>query len=638
MKKQLMLLLNIFLCLMTFLGTNILAEIPSPDFLKQLEDRLLEEPDCLPHCADISNMTVFITLNRLKIVMTVHAAEDTIIPLPAIDGEWMPNQVQCNKSIAKGLRKDTDKQLWMYVQKGIHTICLRGSLPDRHQFNLPLVLKPRHIDTNISGWEIQGIGNDGQIADSIQLIRQEKKKSSLFDQHISASPFFHVQRVLYISVQWHVITKVIRTTPDDQPISIEIPLLQKESIITQNIQVKSNKALVSMKARQSTIEWQSVLKKAPTIHLKAPETNSWVETWILDADTKQHVSFDGIPVIHHQDSQGRHRPTWRPWPGEMVNIHFSQLETVEGKNLTIERVLLDWYPGKRFHQATLKLNIRVSMGQSHTITLPEKSIVQNIYMNRLSLPVTPENNKIRLPLDPGNHQIEIKWHQQDSSLLFFQFPRINVGSDAVNVIMNLHLAKNSWILWAGGPQMGPVVLFWSYVMLVLLVAFALGYTKWSPLKTWQWFLLGLGLTQIHFFEAMIVVGWFLSFYHRQQYHMPNSRLLFNLRQLLLVCATAAALHFIYIAIHSGLLGIPNMQINGNGSTWTLLSWYQDRMIDFLPQPWILFLPLYVFRIVMLVWALWMAQSLIQWIKWMWSCFSDGGIWRNKKIERSESIR
>ncbi|MBF0451458.1 MAG: hypothetical protein HQK75_12205 [Candidatus Magnetomorum sp.] len=624
---------NLFLttvsfCLGLLLCTGVTAEMPSSDMLKQLEDRLLEDPDCQPHCADISEMNLSILSDRIKIELTVHAAEDTAVPLPATVGEWMPDQIMCNSSIAKGIRTDHQKQVWIYVQKGIHTIRMTGLPPNGNQFHLPLLLKPRHIETHVLGWDIQGVTKEGQMADSLQFNRQQQNLSKIMDQNVSIPPFFNVQRVFYISVQWHVITTVTRITPAAQPASIAIPLLSGESIVTGHMQVKDHKALVSMKANQSTVEWQSVLENQPDILLKAPDTHQWVETWILDADTKQHVSFDGIPVIHHQDAQGKHRPTWRPWPGEMVNIHFTQLTNVPGKNLTIEHVQLDWHPGIRFHQATLLVNFRVSMGQTHLLTLPEKAVVQHVHINRRSLPVIPEENKIRLPLDPGFHRVEIKWNQEDSNFFFFCFPKISLGADAVNIRMNLHLAKTAWILWANGPQLGPVVLFWSYLILVSLIAFGLGRIKWSPLKTWQWFLLGVGLTQIHILEALIVVGWFLVFYHRTYYPLPHSRWWFNLRQLGLILWTGAALYLIYIAIHSGLLGIPNMQINGNGSTWALLSWYQDRVTDLLPNPWIIFLPLYVFRIVMLVWALWMAQSLILWIRWMWGCFSNNGVWRS----------
>jgi hypothetical protein len=30
---------------------------------------------------------------------------------------------------------------------------------------------------------------------------------------------------------------------------------------------------------------------------------------------------------------------------------------------------------------------------------------------------------------------------------------------------------------------------------------------------------------------------------------------------------------------------------------------------------------------MLAWALWLANSLLNWLRWGWGCFSAGGLWR-----------
>jgi hypothetical protein len=35
----------------------------------------------------------------------------------------------------------------------------------------------------------------------------------------------------------------------------------------------------------------------------------------------------------------------------------------------------------------------------------------------------------------------------------------------------------------------------------------------------------------------------------------------------------------------------------------------------------------VYRILMLLWALWLAHSLLKWLRWGWGCFSEGGLWR-----------
>jgi hypothetical protein len=608
-----------------FMNQAVMADYPSSELLKTLEKRLLKKPECLPNCANISQMNLSIFPDRLKISLSVHAAINTVIPLPAIVDEWVPSSITIDARPAKGIRKDLQNHIWVYVKQGIHQLVLRGKTPDQNQFHMPLQLKPRHIETQAIGWDIQGVSDDGQVADSLQFNRIQQNAEQLL-HNISILPFFNVERILYISLQWHVMTTVKRVTPANHPVSIEIPLLDGESIMTSQIQVKNHKALVSMTTNQLQVQWQSVLEYQPSIHLEAPETNQWVETWILDADTHLHVNIDGIPVIHHQDSRGQHRPTWKPWPSETVDIKLSKLIPIAGKNITIDKVKLDMNPGKHFQQLNLSMNVRVSMGQTHTVTIPDQAIIQRIRIDKRSLPVTAENNNIQLPLDPGGHHVEINWRQPERSHCFLKFPKVKTG-EAVNATLNLNMPGNSWILWTNGPTMGPVVMFWSYLVLMAIVAFALAHLKWTPLNAWQWFLLGLGLSQTHVIEACLVVGWFLVFYYRKQSTMQGSRWLFNLRQLGLIFWSCVALYIIYMAIHSGLLGIPQMQIKGNGSSWKFLSWYLDQISDTLPQPWVFFLPLFMFRITMLLWALWMAHRLINWLRWMWLCFSEGGIFR-----------
>jgi hypothetical protein len=87
---------------------------------------------------------------------------------------------------------------------------------------------------------------------------------------------------------------------------------------------------------------------------------------------------------------------------------------------------------------------------------------------------------------------------------------------------------------------------------------------------------------------------------------------------------------LFFAIQQGLLGQPEMQIAGNGSHAGYLRWYQDRAAARLPQPWLLSVPLFVYRLAMLAWALWLALSLVRWLRWAWACFSEGELWRARR--------
>jgi hypothetical protein len=181
--------------------------------------------------------------------------------------------------------------------------------------------------------------------------------------------------------------------------------------------------------------------------------------------------------------------------------------------------------------------------------------------------------------------------------------------------------------------MGPAVLFWSTLAVVALLAFALSRVPFSPLRTHEWLLLGVGLTQAPIWAAGIVAAWLLAlgWRHARGEALPSWP--FRLVQLALVLATVAALGCLFGAIQQGLLGLPEMQIRGNGSSASDLIWYQDRTGTALPRPWVLSAPLYVYRIAMLLWALWIATALIRWLRFGWEAFRTGGVWRPFERQR-----
>ena len=98
-------------------------------------------------------------------------------------------------------------------------------------------------------------------------------------------------------------------------------------------------------------------------------------------------------------------------------------------------------------------------------------------------------------------------------------------------------------------------------------------------------------------------------------------------QILLILLTAAALATFVAVVAAGLLGSPEMFIVGNGSDRTFLRWYQARSDALLPRPGCISVSIWWYRFLMLAWALWLAASLIRWLRWAWNQFSTGGYFR-----------
>ncbi len=168
------------------------------------------------------------------------------------------------------------------------------------------------------------------------------------------------------------------------------------------------------------------------------------------------------------------------------------------------------------------------------------------------------------------------------------------------------------------------------LVVIVLVALGLGRSQLTPWRSVKWVLLAIGLSQVPMVAAATVAGWLLFLaWRRERGAAIQSAFWFDAQQLLIIGWTLIALTVLAVAIHQGLLGSPDMQISGNGSSYANLYWFQDRTEALLPRPWILSVPLMVYRLAMLAWALWLAVTVLRWLRWGWGSFTSGGTWRHR---------
>jgi hypothetical protein len=609
---------------------------PSPELLQALQQRLLVAPECLPECAQSPRLALEISGSQLHLRMDVHASEDTAIPLPGQTQQWLPQQVWLDGIQTNPLLRKTDGTLWLQVAKGNHQLQLEGLLPARESVQLALPLRPHRVDVlQTQDWSVAGLHEDGQADANLELTRTLDAATA--DETLETDalpPFVRVERTLLLGLTWQVDTRVVRMSPLGSAVLIEVPLLNGESVTTPDVRVENGKVRVNLAAQQTEMSWTSVLKQQEALQLTAPQSVPWVEVWRADVSPIWHVKLDGIPVIHHQDQGGQRLPEWRPWPGETVNIQVTRPEGVPGQTLTLDRSLLKVAPGLRATDVTLALSLRSSQGGQHRVQLPAGAELQSVTINGQTQPIRQEGVTVTLPLTPGTQQAQLTWRETRGIVAHFLTPLVNVGSASVNTHIEVNIPDERWILLLDGPRLGPAVLFWGVLLVILLVAAGLGRVPFTPLKTWQWILLGLGLSQVPVWVAALVAGWLLTLgWRARAARAEDTPQLFNFYQIVLAVWTLFALISLIFAVNIGLLGQPDMQITGNGSHNGMLHWYQDRSSETLPQAWVLSVPLMVYRLLMLAWALWLAYALLGWLRWGWSCFSKDGLWRRLKLKK-----
>lgn len=612
---------------------------PDSALLKTLQERLLAKSECLPECAQIESMQMQISEQQLVVYLKVHASAEVAIPLPGQSEQWRPVHVLMANQQAETLSRDDQGYLWLGLSEGLHNVVMQGRLPNLPQLQLSLPLLPRYVSWEGDGWTVEGIRENHRPSQQLQLIRTKDAAASAQGQTDELSdsnilpPLLHVERTLHLGLDWLVDTKVTRLSPEGSPISMKIPLLENESVLTNAFPVKDGHALINLSSMHRGVSWQSQIPVSAELLLKADYTQGLVESWKLDISPIWHVNIDGIPTIHQGDQSDVWLPEWQPWPGETVALAITRPKGIEGRTLTIDRSILSTSVGKRVRETTLTLNLRSSRGGQHVMTLPPDAELISVTINGKVQPVRQQQGQVSLPIVPGQQRIEVKWRVNSLISTKLNVLAVDIGVDNVNNSINLRMGRDRWILFANGPQMGPAVLFWGVLLVVLLGAIILGRIKDSPLRTWQWFLLGVGLSLATPLMIILVVGWLLAMQYRPQLQHVESRWVFNTSQVLLVLLTLVALGSLLVTLQQGLLGWPDMQIRGNQSNAWELRWYQDRAEALLPQPWVISVPLMIYRVLMLLWALWLAFSLINWLRQGWENFTIGGLWRprNPKV-------
>ncbi|VAW65269.1 hypothetical protein MNBD_GAMMA11-333 [hydrothermal vent metagenome] len=611
------------------------ASFPPQKMLDELYQELTKPAECLPQCASIESMSIDLSAQQLNISLRIHAQEDTLLPLPVPVKQWQPEKIRVNGQKTTGLIRKDDSTLWLRSTKGTHLVSITGRVDHLNQLQFSFPLKPHYIDVKNNDWSSEGMEKEAHKITALTFIRDADKSGTAITDEIEQSEipvYAEVTRTIELGLDWQITTHVRGISGSAYPVIINIALLKGESVITDNIKVKEQQAIITLNNRNSSVKWISRLETGNQIKLHASEQGTFIERWMLDSGPIWHVSFDGTPVIYHQRQGNNWRPEWKPWPGENLTLYINRPRGVKGRTLTIDNSTLAFTPGEQMSAVKLSFNLRSSLGGQHVIQLPEDADLQSVSINGTNVPIRNMKEGLSLPVSPGNQSIEINWRETRGISSVYSSSSVNLGIDSVNNHISIAPGYERWVLFTSGPTIGPAVLFWGVLIVILIISFALGrgHSKNTPLNTLQWLLLGAGLSASGPWGLVVIAVCIFALSARGKLDTRElSRPLFNFMQIILLMLVFISAITLLFVIQQGLLGSPDMQITGNNSSPYLLNWFSDRIEKTVPQASIVSVPVYIYRLLMLVWSIWLAFSVIKWAQWGWSNYIKTEYWRNK---------
>jgi hypothetical protein len=610
------------------------AQFPDSELLEQLEARLLEPPDCAPRCAEIAAARVDVGPDSVEMVLEIHALEEVAVPLPGSAQGWRPDAVAVNGQASARILRAGNGTLWLHVSPGRRSVTLRGPVPDADSLEIPFPAPPRVITVTGDGWMIAGIRDRRLLSGSLQLSRLQSAEGEESGRWESSRfpAFAHVSRRVDLDLDWRATTTVQRIAPLEGAVTLEIPLLDGETIVSGDFSVADGRVLVTMGPQQREVTWTSNLPAQSPLTLRAPEGSAWKESWRIAVGNIWHATFEGVPESNTGYRANDVRVAeFDPRAGERLVVATTRPEASAGSTLAFDAVDLDVVNGARSSDVTMSLAYRSTRGAQHVITLPPGAELTSVMIDGRPSTLRAEGGELSLPILPGEHQVSVEWRAFGETEFRTETPAVDLGAPASNIDIGMSLPEGRWLLGTRGPQLGPAVLYWTELAVLILFAVILGRIGLAPLGTGQWLILGLGFSTFNWGALALVVVWLLACGAREKIDVgAMKRELFNAGQIVIAALTVFALLAIISALPQGLLGTPDMHVTGQNSFGNMLAWFADRSESFLPRAAAFTLPMWIYKVIILAWALWLSFSLVRWLPWVWKCFSSDGFWRSEE--------
>lgn len=621
--------------------TQAQSSIPDEATLQKLKERLLdqkklehEKSDAYPNAAEIPDVSISLKDHKVSYDAEIHVATWTSVPLPGRLPAWSPLTVLVDGKSDVVIARENGL-LWVVLPAGVHHVRVEGLLPEVTEWEWSFQLKPHHVTIDAPEWTVTGVRPGGIPEQQIFFAMKQKVVASNETGygHQDYHAIAQLDRHLEMGLIWQVHNEVRRLSGEGKAISLRIPLLAGEKVLSSNEIVKDGFIEVRLGAHEESYAWDSEMSVANEISLTTKVDDAWVEQWHVVASPVWNFTLSGLAPVFEVNGADL-VPTWNPWPGEKVELKkINRPEAMLGATVTVQHVDHVIHLGLRQRASTLVLRVECSLGEEFPITLPKDAEITSLSVNGAAMPVRKDGDNLVVQLHPGLQNIAIDWKTSTDLGFSAKADAIHLPVESTNINTTFDMPDSRWVLWTHGPLMGPAVRLWGILLVSLIFGGILGQLKLSPLRSTEWMLLAIGLTQVHLLAALVIIAWLFLLAWRGK----NSDLTpwkFNLVQLGVIIFTLASIGILIEIVRKGLLGEPEMFIVGNGSNQHYLQWYLSRADGDLSQAGCVSVSIWVYRVLMLLWALWLASSLIYWLKFGWEQFSKGGF--IQKVTKTEA--
>ena len=599
------------------LAAGARSEIPSEQMLGQLKAELLRAKSCGGPCARVGEARLAVRGSNAILELEVHAAARSEVGLP--EASWIPRSLVVPRGAAG---RDADGGTWAVVEPGIQTIRMEGVVRGNELLlSFPGGSVPFRRRIEAPGWNREGDDPGSVRLTRASSVAKEDAPRGEDSSQAELVPLVAITRVLDLGREWTMTTRIERASGFQGAVALDVPLVAGETVLG-SLAVDSLRAKVVLNPGQRELSWNSRLPVGPRIFLKAESTSLWTETWVVESAARWHVATTGSPRVQAG------RPTWMPLGGETLSVAVEAPKPIEGAMFTIESARMEIDAGQGTSRVELSAKVLAGIGGEIFAKLPEGARVSSASVRGVQVnPVRSADGRYRITVAPGISEVELVWLQEGIGRFVRRAPEVSLSAAGTNVVVGLAEPSSGWIIATGGEGVGPAVLWWGVIASMILLAGILSRIPGQPLGFGSWFLLFLGTSTVGKLAVIPFVVWVVVFLLRSRAKPERwSPMVFTLVQSGAILVALVAWGSLLASIPRGLLGRPDMLVETPLGGY---AWFVDRIDGTLPRPWQFVLPLWLWRLLLLIWCLWLVRASIGWGKWGWEAFTEGGIWPAK---------
>ena len=629
MKNVLKLVLGSFTLITAALG----QPVPSDFTLKELGNYVNQPLNCQSlSCSSISQMNlvgVNWSTRELKISFMVQARVLSTTEIPINLNGLTVKALKLNGREWQSATK-TDSRLSVVTPEGRHSIEVTLGFTTE-LIAMELLEKPKNFLSEVTNATAK-IGSKG--GNYILTINNTTEVAQPKDQVNTASlletlpkkPVFIVSHTLYLERTWKLKTTVypVPGAVVSQPVPLEIPLISGEKVLNEEYKAEGGK--IYLMATNNPISWESIVPVQTQIKIPALSGNL-LEQFNVFAQKEWLYSFKGLnPVSQGTPAGYKSSSQWLLWPRDELIVQFSHPAALPGSTNAVNNYKLDIQGTVSPLSYQFNFDYITSMGGRSYVGIPKGFTLDTIQVNGKVIPGGMEGDKLALDLLGKKNHVTVILKKSEDLVGLVTLPQLTFDTTVVNQEYTLNTA-NKWVLLAGGANVHPAILLWGILISLSLFSIVLSKTKLTPYHTFTWILLFLGLSQAGILGCVVMIITLLLFGAKGRflsYGYLDSRGAYNALQIVLIGLTFITVVTVLATLKQGLLDNPEIFISGLGSHGNHLYWYAEN--NTAGSPWVIFLPIWVYRVLMFIWAMWFAAKSISLIQWMWERLNEDSLW------------